>query len=165
MSMALWTLFLFLAGAALVIVEFILPGGILGILGAILIVASTVVGMINFPEYSLFILIGESIGAVATLGVGMYVLTNTKAGGALTLKDSLDNEDGWQSNKTDETLLGKEGVVRTDLHPSGIVEIDDERYDVTSDGIVIEAGQRVRVVKVSGNFIVVEPAEEPAPAE
>ena len=162
---AFWVVFLFVAAAALIILEFVLPGGILGAIGAILMVTSCVMGMINFPQYAVFILIAESIGALGTIGIGMYLLANTSAGGLLTLRESLSNEEGWESSHTDAGLVGKVGIVKSALRPAGIVEIDDRRYDVTSDGIIVDAGEQVKVVKVSGNYIVVEPAETTAASE
>lgn len=53
-------------------------------------------------------------------------------------------------------LVGKSGVVTSDLKPSGKVEIEQSIYDVTSTKDYIFAGSRVKVVKVYAQKIIVE---------
>ena len=57
-------------------------------------------------------------------------------------------------------LVGRYGVAVSDLRPSGIAMVDDERLDVVSEGVQIEAGQPVRVIKVRGVFPVVRAADQ-----
>ncbi len=54
-------------------------------------------------------------------------------------------------------MVGKEGVVLTDLRPLGVVEIDGKRYDAFSETTFVPAGQRVRVSVVDGTQIKVRP--------
>ncbi|HUU83217.1 MAG TPA: NfeD family protein, partial [Phycisphaerae bacterium] len=56
----------------------------------------------------------------------------------------------------DGELVGREGVARTDLRPSGSAQIGNRRYNVVSDGELIAPGTKVRVIEVRGNRIVVE---------
>ena len=50
-------------------------------------------------------------------------------------------------------LTGKIGVTDTDLNPDGTVLIDNEIYDVATDGEFVEAGRGVRVIRVRGSKI------------
>ena len=50
-------------------------------------------------------------------------------------------------------LTGKIGVTDSDLNPSGTVLIDNEIYDVETDGEFVEAGRGVRVIRVLGSKI------------
>ncbi|MBI1319849.1 MAG: hypothetical protein GC168_13040 [Candidatus Hydrogenedens sp.] len=156
-----WMAFLFAGAAAMIILEFVLPGGILGVFGVLFLIGSTVVGVTNFPDLALVIILGEFIGGIGIFLTGMYVLSTVGARGPLFLTDSMDSEAGWENMKTDAGLVGKAGVVVTALRPAGIVEIDGARLDVTSDGAIIDPGEPVRVVRVSGNYIVVERALAP----
>ncbi len=72
----------------------------------------------------------------------------------------MSTEDGYENMHTDSSLIGRTGMVMTALRPAGIIDIDGRRLDVTADGDFIEAGNRVVVVRVSGNFLVVERAAE-----
>jgi len=155
---AFWAVFLFMAAAVLIILEFLLPGGILGTFGALALVASGVVGVMYYPELALFIILGEFLGGMGIFVAGMYFLSAFGAKGPLVLNDALDSEQGWENLSTDVSLVGRSGQVLTALRPSGIVEIDGRRLDVVSDGGVIDAGESVRVIKVSGNYILVERA-------
>ncbi|MEX0887475.1 MAG: NfeD family protein [Phycisphaeraceae bacterium] len=56
--------------------------------------------------------------------------------------------------------IGRDGVVTTGLRPAGRAEFDGEVVDVVSTGQWIDRGQRVRVIEVHGNRIVVETADE-----
>ena len=50
-------------------------------------------------------------------------------------------------------LTGKIGVTDSDLNPEGTVLIDNEIYDVETDGELVEAGRGVRVIRVRGSKI------------
>jgi membrane-bound serine protease (ClpP class) len=56
-------------------------------------------------------------------------------------------------------LLGKFGVAKSKMLPSGAVVVDGRTYDAVSRGNPIEPGETVRVISVSGNRIVVAPAD------
>ena len=57
-------------------------------------------------------------------------------------------------------LNGKVRVAENLLRPTGILELDGDRMDVVTEGDFIEAGAKIRVVRVDGNRIVVEEARE-----
>lgn len=42
-------------------------------------------------------------------------------------------------------LIGREGIVLTDLRPVGVVEIDGKRHDALSEESLIRAGSRIKV--------------------
>jgi membrane protein implicated in regulation of membrane protease activity len=62
-------------------------------------------------------------------------------------------------------LIGQFGVAKTTMLPSGLVRIENRTYDAISAGMPVDAGQRVKVVDVRTNRIVVRPllADEPGP--
>lgn len=45
------------------------------------------------------------------------------------------------------------GIVVKPLRPSGSIEIDDQAYDVISDGEFIDKGKQVKIIQISGNTI------------
>jgi membrane-bound serine protease (ClpP class) len=63
-------------------------------------------------------------------------------------------------------MVGKIGVAKSLMLPSGAVTIEGRTIDALSEGTPIEAGQQVRVIEVRGNRVVVRAAEgeEPAPS-
>jgi membrane-bound serine protease (ClpP class) len=74
----------------------------------------------------------------------------------LVLETGLEARDGYASApEGDLRWLGKQGRATSPLRPAGIAQFDGERVDVVSDGGLIEAGQRIEVIRVDGNRIVV----------
>ena len=63
-----------------------------------------------------------------------------------------------------KSLIGRRGVAKTKLLPSGAVIIDGETFDAFSEGMAIEPGQPVRVIAVRTNRIVVR-LEEGSPVD
>ena len=56
------------------------------------------------------------------------------------------------------TLLGRVGVARSKMLPSGAVEIEGQMIDAVTQGQAIEPGAYVVVVEVRANRVVVRPA-------
>ena len=74
------------------------------------------------------------------------------------LDDQQSVEAGYVSSQDGiEELLHKEGVTSSMLRPSGIAIIEKKRYDVVSEGNVVEKDTPVKVVKVEANQIFVRP--------
>ncbi len=63
-------------------------------------------------------------------------------------------------NDPRRALVGKVGVARSKMLPSGAVEIDGRMIDCITRGQAIDPGQYVKVVEVQGNRVVVRPAGE-----
>jgi len=76
---------------------------------------------------------------------------------ALTTRSTKDK--GYTSQADKSAYLDKRGQTITILRPSGTVRIGTERVDAVSDGGFINRGVEVRVIKVEGTRIVVEPVK------
>ena len=155
-----WVNILFLAGATLITVEFVVPGGICGSAGALLIIVSAVMGCYHYPEYWLPILMLEFLGTICSVILGMYLLPRSPFGKLLMLGNTQNAEEGWVNETGNTDLVGRFGTVVTPLRPAGTVEFGTERLQAVSEGAFIEAGAVVRVIEVHGNRIVVEQAEQ-----
>ncbi len=57
--------------------------------------------------------------------------------------------------KNYEQYLNKEGIAHTYLRPSGFIKIDGEKVEATSQGDFIKEGEKIRVIKVEGNKLIV----------
>ena len=90
-----WVLALFLAGVTLITVEFIVPGGICGSVGALMVIGSTGLGIYHYPDYWLPIVMLEFLGTIASVLLGMYLLPRSPFGKMLVLGDSQKAEEGW----------------------------------------------------------------------
>jgi len=141
-------------GLVLIVLEIIVPGGILGVFGVLALLGAVILGFIAFgPQGGLLAAFGVLIFSAVFLALWLRYFPRTRMGKVLTLQ-----KDG-RTFKTDPVtaspLLGKEGVATSNLQLSGIATIDGHRTDVVSESIFVAAGARVKVVKVEGHRVVV----------
>ncbi len=155
-----WVVLFFVTGMVLLLVEFFLPGMVLGTAGVLLIIISAVLGVREYPDQAFWIIGGELAGAALSVVAGLLVLTRTNLlRGRLTLATSQQAAEGYVSAESDMSLVGREGVVITALRPAGTIRVGDQRLDAVSEGVFVEENCRVRVREVRGSRIVVEPLE------
>lgn len=154
------TLLIFIAGLALVIAEFFVPGGIVGILGGVLIILSLLFAGANMSQMILAIFIALVVAIIGMVilmkifGKKMHVFNK------LVLKDATTTEEGYVSNVNRTDLLGKVGKTITPLRPAGTMQLGSERIDIVSEGSYIDAGKHVEIIKVEGSRIVVRQIEK-----
>lgn len=149
---------LLLAGLLLFGFEVFLPGGVLGAIGAIALVAALVVGFFAFdPPYSYLSAISIIILSAINVMLWLMFVPKTRLGRSMTL-----SSDGttFKSSATNSELLGKKGTANTDLRPAGIAFIEEERFDVVADSSWIEKGTPIEVIEVHGNRIIVAEIQE-----
>lgn len=169
---------LFLAGFVLLAIELLLiPGfGVIGISGLVLMGASLILTYVpssfwgfDFEEnpWRLQALWGGLTALVIPVTAGILIdfIIIAKAESLPFLKRFVLSTQSdaalipaAASGQAAVTLVGREGAATTDLRPAGRAEIDGEPFDVVTEGDFIEAGVRVRVVKVEATRIIVEEA-------
>lgn len=154
---------LIVAGLFLIGVEIFVPGGIIGSVGALSLVAAMLVGFKAFGPsgglLSAFVII-----LLAGMGNALWIklFPRTAMGRHLTL--SRDSRNFKAAPPELKNLIGKEGVAHSALHPGGIATIEGHRVDVIAEGNWIESGRRVRVLNVEGSRVVVREISEPGTA-
>ncbi|MCC3356673.1 NfeD family protein [Bacillus sp. REN16] len=154
------SIILFVVGIVFVLLEFVLPGGIIGLIGLGAILTSF------FLAGSSMMVIGISllVALVATIVVSIILVKvfgkRLHAFKKIILFDSTNTESGYVSNKNRKDLIGKQGIALTTLRPSGTVIINDERIDVVTQGNYIEKNTKVEVIKTEGSRIVVREVTE-----
>lgn len=156
--MLAWVIILFIAGMVLILAEFLIPGLVCGVVGALFVLASGGLGCYTYPDHAWLIIVGEFAGVVVSIMLGIYILSSTRAGKHLVLQESQQAKSGWVASDSDMSLVGKEGKVFTALRPAGSIIIDKKRIDAVSDGSFIEEGATIRVIEVYGSRVVVERA-------
>lgn len=162
-----WEILLFALGVILLIVEiFVIPGfGVPGIIGLLLVVFSLGASLIgnvgfSFPEQSevtravwtMAITLSASFGAIAMVARAM---PERRAFGLLVLNDKLTETDASSDEAEYNVLLGQEGVAKSPLRPSGVVDFNGRRMDVQTLGDFIESGETVVVKQVNGHRVLV----------
>ena len=151
----------FFGGFLAIMLEVIIPGGVLGSVGVALlgyaVYASWGLGGTAFA----ISIIAALLGAPVAFLLGMLLLPVSPIGRLLTLRKESRADEGYDSSEPGiEELLGQTGRAVTKLRPSGMALFGDRRVDVVSDGFLVEKGALVEVVKVEGNRVVVVPADE-----
>jgi len=157
-----WAIILLVLGIGLVVLEVLLPsGGLIGLMAAAVLVASVVFGFKHSSVAGVVILVVLVIFVPSVIVLGFKALPHTRVGRKLMLirtSKALSRDRGVAgvSDQDYDALLGKTGRTVTPLRPSGIAEIDDQRYSVVSKGEMIDDSTDIVVVKIEGNSIVVE---------
>lgn len=156
---------LVIAGIVLLLLEvLVVPGfGIAGILGILAVIGGLVLSMVGSGATPQFVMLAAArvvfallFALVASLLLLRY-LPRLPFGRQLVLQTELEQGGGYVSAPAaDLHWLGKMGLASSPLRPAGIAEIDGQRVDVVSQGELIDAGERIRVIQVDGNRIVVK---------
>ena len=165
-------IFLFVLGVVFLLLEVIIPsGGLLTLLALSSFGASVWrAGATEGAGAAWALGIIAPILTLAILYFGVKYIPRTRLGRGLVLFRPGD-EGGEQAPTASQTdtvtaeggtdeehlqpLLGKEGVAQSDLRPVGIVLIDGRRIDCVTEGAMVDAGSRVKIVAVQGNRVVV----------
>ena len=154
MSPALYTILFLSLGIILIGIEITLvPGfGIIGVIGAGVIIYSVYVAWVTFGAFWGMVCLLVS-GALTWLTV--YLFMRSPLAHRLVLKHEQDGQPSDLPGQA-EDLVGKSGIATTDLRPAGIVTLDGRRLDVVSDdGLYIESGTSVTIVRIAQNSIIV----------
>lgn len=149
------TIILFVIGIALIILEFFIPGGIVGALGFISIIASFFLATDNMIHMGISLLIALSVAITVSILMIKVFGKQMKLFRKIILTDSTSTESGYVSNTNRTELIGKVGYTLTALRPSGTVQMEDERLDVVSEGAFIQKDRKVEIIKAEGARIVV----------
>ena len=155
---------LIITGFTLIMLEaFVIPGfGIVGISGLGVIIYGLYLLLIPDVPVSEEVLgsamDGFTIGLLGAL-VGIYlllkVMIKTKFWKQLTAPGSQKKEDGFTNSFGWETLVNEIGKTDTDLNPSGWANVGKNRVFVVSEGGFIDKGEKVKILSVDGNRILV----------
>ncbi|MGG0848108.1 nodulation protein NfeD [Peribacillus simplex] len=149
------SLAMFIIGVILVLIEFFLPGGIIGLLGFTAIVGSLFLASEDPVHMTISLLIAVTVSILVFILLVKVFGKQMKFFRKMILTDATKTEQGYVSNPNRVDLLGVEGKAMTDLRPSGTALIKDERVDVVTEGSFISKGSSIMIVKVEGSRVVV----------
>lgn len=144
---------LLVVGLFLIGLETVVPGGVLGVLGGLVLFAAAVSGFQVFPApWGLLSAVGIVLLVGMTVAMWVKYFPRTVVGRFLTLSSSTRD---YKSAQSLNDMLGKEGIAQTTLRPAGIATISGTRVDVVAEGNWIEHGKAVKVIAVEGNRVTV----------
>jgi membrane-bound serine protease (ClpP class) len=169
-----WEILILLLGLGLLILEiFIIPGfGIAGVSGAVLIFTGLVLALVNnSPQGGWSFELPDSVAlltASLTVGIAMMgsLILLVAMGQPLmqsamfrraAVDKNLDKQKGYVGiEKPENELIGKYGIVLSELRPGGSVKIGDKKYEARSSMGLIPSGTQIIVIEVLDFTLIVE---------
>ncbi|MEX2172132.1 MAG: NfeD family protein [Pirellulales bacterium] len=154
-----WAFLLMLLGCALMVLEVFIPSaGILGFLSATSFLAAIYFAFQRGSGTGLSFSLGLMVVVPVVLSFAFKYLPYTPIGKALL--GTLPTDEEVLTSDPRKALVGRVGIARSKMLPSGAVEIDGQMIDAVTQGLPIDPGQYVEVIEVRGNRVVVRPAAE-----
>jgi membrane-bound ClpP family serine protease len=142
-------------GLALVVAEVLFPSfGVLSILATLAIVGAVVMAFRESSATGFNFLLATIVLLPAAIFLGLKVFPKSPIGRRMVAQ-GLSFESQPATDSRDRDLKGAVGDVDADCRPTGVARIEGRRVDVVTRGEWIEAGERIKVVEVSGNRVVV----------
>lgn len=155
-----WSILLIGIGFVVVFLELFVPSaGTLGVLAGILLVSGIVVAFFHSLQAGAIVLLVTVMALPLLLALMVKVWPHTPIGrriilGHMSAEEVMPNSEAYSEI---QSLVGQLGTAKTKMLPSGIIIVNDKKYDALSDGFAIEAGQPIKVSAVKGNHIIVQP--------
>jgi membrane-bound serine protease (ClpP class) len=142
---------LLLVGAALLLLETVLPGMIAGLVGLGCLIAGVVLAYTQFGlRTGNFVLVIVVVGVVIGALCWIRYFPDSRMARVLISRGTIGSIGAEQPE-----LLHASGTALTQLRPSGMALINGRRVDVVSEGQLIEKGSRIKVVATEGLRVVV----------
>ncbi len=153
----LWSILLLGLAILLAILELFVPsGGLLGFLAFLSLIGSGTFAFLIDPLFGIVYVAGLSILVPMLLWKFLQIWPHTSIGRRLLLDPGEDPALVPDENREKlKLLVGHAGVAKSRMMPSGTVEVDGRRLDALSEGMPIDPGKAVVVVRVDGINIIV----------
>lgn len=154
-----WAIIWMIIGCGLVVLEVFIPsGGIISFFSAIAIIASVVMAFRRDVTTGMSFVVLTLVAVPSALGLAFKYWPHTPMGKAFL--GELKTTDDLKPVDPRRDLVGKVGIAKSKMLPSGSVQIDGKYVDAISQGQAIDIGQAVVVAEVRANRVVVRLADE-----
>ena len=143
---------LIVAGIILILLEILVtPGFIVGLIGVAFLGLAIALTYKNYGSTS-----GNIMVLVTALAVVGSLLLAFKSGiwNKFTLKETIDGRASTLTGKT--FAIGDQGETISALRPSGNAIVNGQKIEVSSEGEAIESQQKIEVIKIINNKIIVK---------
>lgn len=150
------TILTFVMGITLLAIEIFIPSfGVIGIAGLILTMYS-VMDSFASTQMGFLILIVSALAIILTVTIYVKLGFDRNLFDRFILKNTNSSERGYNSKNNHSVLLGKSGVTKTILRPTGRIEVEGNAYDAKSDSDFIGKDREVEVVAIKDGHIIVK---------
>lgn len=147
--------FLLLAGLLLIFMEFYLPGGIMGTVGAMMVLMSIILFTVeaNSLTFVLLFTLAAIAGVVLVIQLALKNIRKTGKDKSIYL-DS--DQEGYRASEYDTHLIGKSGKALVDMRPGGRILIEGKKYQALSISGYIPKDSEVEVISGEGESLIVK---------
>lgn len=146
---------LFLLGVVLLALEIVVPGAVLGSVGAVLMLAGVVAAFMNLGSTGGMI---ATIVALLLLGVTFYLemvwLPRSRMAKHLTMDATIDSVSQPPLAKEID-VVGRDAVALSTLAPTGFVQVDGRRYEASCRSGYATVGETLKVVGLDAFRLIV----------
>ena len=151
---------LLVIGMVLIVLELFVPsGGMVGLMAAVCLAAAIAFAFMISVTYGSILLVVVTITVPILLMAMIKIWPHTPIGKRLFSKLPTEEEVRPQGERieTIQSLVGKRGVAKTKMLPSGSITVDGKTYDAVTNGSPVEAGEKIEVISIRTNRIIVRP--------
>ena len=143
-------------GYLLVALEAIVPGGVLGLLGFVCLLASSYFAHLEYRGWMipLIVFLIGGFGGVLLVFYQFKWLSQSKFGKNMFVHAT---SGAVKKEKLLQELVGKNGHAETDHHPEGLVRVDDKTYDSFCSSGFLSKGAEVEIIKADAFRLIVRP--------
>jgi membrane-bound serine protease (ClpP class) len=149
-----------IAGVLGILLELhVLPGhGVAGGLGALALVAAIV---LSFGFAFVFVAVQALAIAIVLTAISFALATRVYPDNAFVRRWAFAGVQGadYVASPPHRELLGQTGIAASYLRPAGMATIDGRRVDVLTEGDFVTAGTAIRVTRVEGARVFVQPVD------
>lgn len=147
---------LFTIGLLLLALEVIIPGGVLGILGGILLFAGCIFSFINLgTSHGLIAIAITLLAAITLFYIQFKILPNTRLGKRFFLHREITSSSNSLKENTRD-LIGKTAKSVTVLSPSGYVMVDGKTFEAVSQSGQIPKDTELEITSANSFQITVK---------
>jgi membrane-bound ClpP family serine protease len=137
---------LFALGLIFLGFEVFVPGGVLGAIGGVLLLAGCGVAFAEFgTDGGVLALVIAVVLVGLTLYAELFLLPNTRFGKRMFLESAIKAR-SQPPPAEPSTIIGREGEALTTLAPTGFVLIGGKKYEAASQSGLMPKGAPVKVV-------------------
>lgn len=141
------------AGLVLIFLEFFLPGAVLAVIGTLSLLVSLGLFFAQYPAFwGIVYMLAMLLAVFATCKLALWRIKRRPAKGDFY---HAQDQEGFVASSFDQSLIGKEGTVSTELKPAGHIVVDGKLYQAISETGFVSKGSAVRIVGGKGSHLIV----------
>lgn len=148
-----------LIGLFLILAEFYLPGGIMAILGGGVLICNIILFALSSESiiWTILYTIGVIIATGFVIKFALWKIPRNKSSRSVYLSG---DQQGFQASSFDASVIGKRGIVLTDLKPGGHILVDGKRLQAISESGYLVKGTSIEVLSGQEDSLIVKRVKE-----